>query len=133
MRGRRLAWLVTVIGLVMIAAVTAACGDDDEDLGGDGDAARAPLSAADVDCTALALTAPERIETAGKFVVASDRSYAPIDFVNEGTNEPIGVDADLARCTAEASGRRRDPERLVRRDHSCAHEQQGRSDHVGDD
>ncbi|MEX2228338.1 MAG: ABC transporter substrate-binding protein [Dehalococcoidia bacterium] len=104
MRARRFAWLVTVIGLVMIAAVTAACGDDEEDAGGDGDAAPAALSAADVDCTALALTAPERIETAGKFVVASDLSYAPIDFVKEGTNEPIGLDADLAHCIAEAWG-----------------------------
>lgn len=83
--------------------VGVACGGGDD--GADATAsAGATLSAASVDCSGLGLTAPERIKSAGKLLVASDLSYAPIDFVKAGTNEPIGLDADLARCIAQAWG-----------------------------
>ncbi|MEJ5220890.1 MAG: ABC transporter substrate-binding protein [Tepidiforma sp.] len=78
----------------------AACGGDDDDSG-----SSAPdLVSANVTCTDLGLTAPARIKAAGKFVVASDLSYAPMEFVRAGTNEPIGADIDLARCIADAWG-----------------------------
>lgn len=89
--------------LLAVALVGVACtgGDDGADATA---AAGATLSAASVDCSGLGLTAPERIKSAGKLLVASDLSYAPIDFVKAGTNEPIGLDADLARCIAQAWG-----------------------------
>lgn len=86
-----------VLVLLMGAATLVACGDDDDDAGGD-------LTAANVDCKDLGLTAPARIKTAGKLVVASDLSYAPMEFVKEGTNDPIGADIDIANCIAAAWG-----------------------------
>ena len=47
---------------------------------------------------------PARIKSAGKFTVASDLSYAPMEFVKEGTNTPIGADVDIANCIADAWG-----------------------------
>ena len=91
--------------LAAVAAVSAfaiACGDDDDD--DDGGSSGANLVAASVDCKSLGLTAPARIKTAGKITVASDLSYAPIDFTKEGTNDPIGLDADIINCIAQAWG-----------------------------
>ena len=76
----------------------AACGDDDDDDGG-GD-----LTAADVSCDGLDLDPPARIASAKKLLVASDLSYAPMEFVKEGTNDPIGADVDIVNCIAEAWG-----------------------------
>jgi len=78
--------------------VLAACGDDDDDDGGEA------LTAADVNCEDLDVEAPARIKSAGKIVVASDLSYAPMEFVKEGTNDPIGADIDIINCIAEAWG-----------------------------
>ena len=83
----------------LFAGALAACGDDDDDDGGGAD-----LTAANVDCKGLGVTAPARIESAGKLVVASDLSYAPMEFVKEGTNDAIGADIDLINCVAEAWG-----------------------------
>lgn len=98
-------WLRTgalLVGAFSTAALLVACGgdDDDDDSGGGG----ANLTAASVDCKDLGVTAPARIKTAGKISVASDLSYAPIDFTKEGTNEPIGLDADIINCIAQAWG-----------------------------
>src|SRR3990172_9511772 len=46
----------------------------------------------------------KRIKDAGKLVVASDLSYAPIDFTEEGKSTPIGLDADIANCIGAAWG-----------------------------
>jgi polar amino acid transport system substrate-binding protein len=87
-----------VMGLLAGAALLmTACGDDDDDGGSD-------LVSAKVDCKNLGVTAPARIKSAGKFTVASDLSYAPMEFVKEGTNTPIGADVDFANCIAEAWG-----------------------------
>ena len=76
----------------------AACGDDDDDDGGGN------LTAADVSCDGLDLDPPARIASAKKLLVASDLSYAPMEFVKEGTNDPIGADVDIVNCIAEAWG-----------------------------
>jgi polar amino acid transport system substrate-binding protein len=88
---------ITVVALS--ASVFAACGDDDDDSSGS-----ANLTAATVNCKDLGLTAPARIKSAGKFTVASDLSYAPMEFVKEGTNDAIGADVDIADCIASAWG-----------------------------
>jgi polar amino acid transport system substrate-binding protein len=87
--------------LAISALAVAACGDDDDD---DSDAGGGDLTAASVDCKDLGVAAPARIKSAGKFIVASDLSYAPMEFVKEGTNTPIGADIDIANCIAEAWG-----------------------------
>lgn len=99
----RFPFLTLLLGSLAAAGLAfAACGGgDDDDSGG----SSAPdLVSANVACTDLGVTAPARIRAAGKFVVASDLSYAPMEFVRAGTNEPIGADIDLARCIAEAWG-----------------------------
>lgn len=95
----RRTWVVGVAGagLLLLLGAIAACG------GGDEEGKEAP-TAADVDCGDLNVAPPARIQEAGKIVVASDLSYAPIDFVQAGTNTAIGLDADLARCIVEAWG-----------------------------
>ncbi len=90
--------LVAMGVLATTAFGLAACGDDDDGGGS------ASLTTANVDCKDLGLTAPARIKSAGKFVVASDLSYAPMEFVKEGTNEAIGADVDIANCIAAAWG-----------------------------
>lgn len=85
-------------GLAAASLLLAGCGGDDDDDGG------GELTSADVDCKDLGVTAPARIKSAGKFVVASDLSYAPMEFVKEGTNDAIGADVDIADCIAEAWG-----------------------------
>lgn len=86
--------------LAILPILIAACGGDDN-----GDTSSGTdLVRANVSCTDLGVAAPARIKTAGKFIVASDLSYAPMEFVKEGTNEAIGADIDLARCIAEAWG-----------------------------
>ncbi|MBE7518527.1 MAG: ABC transporter substrate-binding protein [Thermoflexaceae bacterium] len=103
---RKHRWLMALGAMTAIAALAfaaAACGDDDDDDDGD-DAGGADLVAANVNCKDLGLTAPKRIKDAGKLVVGSDLSYAPIDFTKEGTSTPIGLDADIANCIAQAWG-----------------------------
>lgn len=96
-------WLLTagLCAALSASLLLAACGgdDDDDDDGGGGD-----LTAADVSCDGLDLEAPARIKSAGKLMVASDLSYAPMEFVKEGTNDPIGADIDIVNCIAEAWG-----------------------------
>lgn len=87
-------------GLAVASLLLAGCGDDDDDGGDSGGG----LTAANVDCKGLGVTAPARIKTAGKLVVASDLSYAPMEFVKEGTTEAIGADVDIADCIADAWG-----------------------------
>lgn len=98
---RRVSFAV-LSALAISALAIAACGDDDDDDGNGGSGG--DLTAASVDCKGLGLTAPARIKEAGKFIVASDLSYAPMEFVKEGTNTAIGADIDLANCIAEAWG-----------------------------
>lgn len=99
-------WKVSYLALSALTSfsllVASACGDDDDDdEGGDGGG---QLVAAEVDCSTLDVEAPARITEAGTLTVASDLSYAPMEFVREGTNDPIGVDVDIAKCIAEAWG-----------------------------
>ncbi|MEO8541481.1 MAG: ABC transporter substrate-binding protein [bacterium] len=88
-------------GLAAIACASlafAACGDDDD--GG----SSVSLTSAKADCKDLGVAAPARIKSAGKLTVASDLSYAPMEFVKEGTNDAIGADVDIISCIAESWG-----------------------------
>lgn len=98
MNSRRWLGVFAASAAMLVAMGLVACGDDDDDDDG-GD-----LTAANVDCKNLGVSAPARIKTAGKLLVASDLSYAPMEFVKEGTNDPIGADVDIANCIAAAWG-----------------------------
>lgn len=89
-----------IAALSLGAIALSACGDDDDDDSG----TSANLTTANQNCKDLGVTAPARIKSAGKFIVASDLSYAPMEFVKEGTNDAIGADVDIANCIAQAWG-----------------------------
>jgi polar amino acid transport system substrate-binding protein len=96
-------WMLGFAISAVLASSTvllAACGDDDDSGGSSG----GNLTTAGIDCKDLSLAAPARIKSAGTFTVASDLSYAPMEFVTEGTNTPIGADVDIANCIAQAWG-----------------------------
>ncbi len=69
----------------------AACGGDDEE-------ASPTATAGKIDISGV----PELKD--GKLQVGSDIAYAPIEFYKEGTEEPDGLDIDLARALAKALG-----------------------------
>lgn len=93
-----LAGRLTLTVSLAASLVLAACG------GSDDDTKTGDLTTANVSCKDLGVEAPARIKASGKFVVASDLTYAPMEFVRPGTTEAIGADIDLARCIAEAWG-----------------------------
>ena len=74
----RVPWqlLLLVASLTMVALVAAACGDAEE-----------------------RPTAPELED--GVLQVGSDIAYAPIEFFEEGSEEPLGLDIDLADAMAD--------------------------------
>jgi polar amino acid transport system substrate-binding protein len=81
MRSRRwfrLLWLVAAVALVLM--VFAACEDEEEETA----------------------TAPELAD--GVLQVGSDIAYAPMEFFEEGTTTPAGMDIDLANALAEELG-----------------------------
>ncbi|MDI6858703.1 MAG: ABC transporter substrate-binding protein [Dehalococcoidia bacterium] len=93
MRSRRwfkVLWLVALIAAVL--ALFAACGDDEEEETGETPAAGTP--------------AEEGIAELedGVLQVGSDIAYAPIEFYEEGTQNPQGLDIDLARALGEELG-----------------------------
>src|SRR4030042_4835152 len=91
----RLLWLVAAVGV--LAMVFAACEDEDDENGtpvGTGTPAGSPAAGA----------APELED--GVLQVGSDIAYAPIEFFEEGTTTPKGLDIDLANALAEELGGR---------------------------
>lgn len=93
MRSRRwfkVLWLVALIAAVL--ALFAACGDDEEEEAGETPAAGTPAEEG----------IPELAD--GVLQVGSDIAYAPIEFYEEGTQNPQGLDIDLARAMGEELG-----------------------------
>lgn len=79
---------------VAMAFTFAACGDDDTDSSGSGSAPAGETSTIEV---------PEKYQ--GKTLkVASDASYAPNEFIEEGSKEIVGMDVDLIEAVGEKLG-----------------------------
>lgn len=76
---------------VAVAFTFAACGDDDTST----DAAETPAG------TTSTISVPEEFKKAGKLTVASDASYAPNEFIKEGSKEIVGMDVDLIKAVGE--------------------------------
>lgn len=75
--------------VLLLATFTAmACGDEEEEEGGATPGAGA--------------TAPELED--GTLQVGSDIAYAPIEFYEEGTQNPVGLDVDIAKALAKELG-----------------------------
>jgi len=95
-------WLrhsLLLVCVVLVAAfVASACGDEEEK-----PAAASPTPRAAGSPTAsLAAGVPELAD--GTLQVGSDIAYAPIEFYEEGTQNPVGLDVDIAKALAKELG-----------------------------
>jgi polar amino acid transport system substrate-binding protein len=99
-------WAALLVAALAISAL-AAFGCDDDDDNGD---AEPTVTAADADGDTPAAGGdgidisgiPELQD--GVLNIGSDIAYAPIEFLDEDTNEPVGLDIDLANVIAELLG-----------------------------
>ena len=88
-------WFLLVTMLTGLLAL-AACGDDDE---GDGDASPTEADGGgEVDVSGV----PELED--GVLNIGSDIAYAPIEFFEEGTDNAVGLDVDLANAMGVKMG-----------------------------
>jgi len=86
----RISLLFLVLALAAVLAF-AACKDDKKKTG-------ATPSPAAIDISGV----PELAD--GKITMGSDIAYAPVEYLEEGTQNPVGLDIDLAKAIAEALG-----------------------------
>jgi polar amino acid transport system substrate-binding protein len=91
--------LLLLFALILASAFAlAACGDDD---GGDGSPTATPegtVSEAFIDISDV----PELED--GTLLIGSDIAYAPIEFYEEGTDNELGMDVDIAQAIADLLG-----------------------------
>ena len=102
MRSRRwfrLLWLVAAVAVVLM--VFAACEDEEEEAA-TGTPAGTGTAAAGTPAGSPGAAVPELSD--GVLQVGSDIAYAPIEFFEEGTQNPKGLDIDLANALAEELG-----------------------------
>lgn len=85
---------------IMLAASVAACGDD----GGSSSAGGSGTDSATATTAASTITLPDAIKEKGTLIVASDASYAPMEFFAADGKEIQGVDPDLAKALGEKLG-----------------------------
>lgn len=99
--GRRL----LLLGTLTIAAllVFAACDDDEDEPAEETPAAEESPAAADETPQAIDISAVPELED-GTLTIGSDIAYAPIEFFEEGTETPAGLDVDLANAMGEVLG-----------------------------
>lgn len=92
-----------LIGLAVIAAVATltACSSSEGTSGAESSAATS--AAASVD-PALAALVPEDIASAGKIIVGTDTSYAPVNFLAEDGKTIQGIDIDVLNAVAAKLG-----------------------------
>jgi polar amino acid transport system substrate-binding protein len=102
--------LLILSSALALSVFAAACGDDDDD--GDSDEATPTAAAATTpggeDTTPsqggdIDISGVEELSD-GTLDIGSDIAYAPIEFLDETTNEPVGLDIDLANAIGELLG-----------------------------
>lgn len=90
--GKPLVFLSLLL-LALVLALAVACGDDDdEDTGDDGG------DGGSVDISGVAELAD------GELLIGSDIAYPPIESFEEGTDNPVGLDIDIAKALAAELG-----------------------------
>ena len=67
-------------------------------------AAPAPLNLNLPKDDALAAALPDKYKQSGNLIVATDATYPPNEFLQEGSNEPVGMDVDLANALGQLLG-----------------------------
>jgi polar amino acid transport system substrate-binding protein len=92
-------WFLPLLLLAGLLAL-AACGDDDE---GDGGGSPTVTEETDGGGEEIDISGVPELED-GVLNIGSDIAYAPIEFYQEGTETPDGLDVDLANAMADAMG-----------------------------
>lgn len=100
-------WLGLMAAAVVVLMVFAACGEDEEEGTATATAARTGTPAGTPKGTATpagspAAAVPELQD--GVLQMGSDIAYAPIEFFEEGTQNPQGLDIDLGNAMADELG-----------------------------
>jgi len=100
MSQRGLIHSLLLAGLLILGSLLAfsACGDDDEEEDGGATPGATEEADGEIDISAV----PELED--GALTIGSDIAYAPIEFYEEGTETPAGLDVDLAAALAEVLG-----------------------------
>ena len=99
-RLRRAAWPAAALCTLVLGL--AACGDDDD--AGSGDSAATPTTPARNAEVAAKVPAP--IASKGTLTVATDATYAPMEFIAPDGKTIQGMDADLAKALGTVMGLR---------------------------
>jgi polar amino acid transport system substrate-binding protein len=99
--GRWLRLLSLVAAIAMVLVVFAACDDDDD--GEEATGTPAGTATAGTPAGSPAAGAVPELED-GVLQAGSDIAYAPIEFYEEGTQNPVGLDIDLGKALAEELG-----------------------------
>lgn len=100
-------WFAYLVGVIVVAALVAGCGDGDDGDGGTS-AASAPTETSTPDGTASAgaqepaAALPQKLKDKGTLTVGTDPTFAPFEY-KEG-NTIKGIDADLAKAIATELG-----------------------------
>ena len=89
-----------VPGLVLAALIAGCGGDDDSSSTTEGTGQTIPAATED---SALAGQVPEDVRQKGTLTVATDPTYAPMEFTDDA-GTIVGADADLAKSIAEVLG-----------------------------
>ena len=95
-RFSRVPLLLLVLALAAVLAF-AACKDDEKKTGTTPSTGQTP-AAGEIDISNV----PELADS--KMTIGSDIAYPPIEFLEEGTQNPVGLDIDLAKAIAEVLG-----------------------------
>jgi polar amino acid transport system substrate-binding protein len=91
----RISLLFVVLALATVLAF-AACKDDKKDAG------KTPSPAGQTPVAIDISGVPELAD--GEMLIGSDMTYPPIESLEEGTDNPVGLDIDLAKAVAELLG-----------------------------
>jgi polar amino acid transport system substrate-binding protein len=94
-----------VAGIIAAALAVSACGSSDSSSSTSTDASTGITATKDA---TIAATVPAKISSAGTLSVASDASYAPMEFVKDGTKDIVGADVDLAAALGQVMGLKAD-------------------------
>ena len=94
-----------VAGMIAAALALAACGSSDSSSSTSTAASTGITATKD---SAIAATVPSKYSSAGTLSVATDASYAPMEYVKDGSKDIIGADVDLANALGQVMGLKTD-------------------------
>ena len=94
-----------VAGMIAAALAITACGSSDSSSSTSTAASTGITATKD---SAIAATVPSKYSSAGTLSVATDASYAPMEYVKDGSKDIIGADVDLANALGQVMGLKSD-------------------------